>query len=268
MIIQRKDGKTYDIDDFGLRVVKFKHSSPSFETTREKIEGRNGEINLGTRTGTRKINVEFKMRAVDHYDYALLRNEIFNLFNSEESFYIIEKIEPGKRWLVEVEPYDLAQINFQSANIEMPFVVSSGYAESIGTTQDSLTFDSGLWQIGQGLIAEDLIYNQTTSIFRIYNAGDITIDPRNLPLLITFKGASANLKIRNKTTGDEWLYNGTTTSNDIIRLDRIRSTKNSLSIFRDTNRKLISIKPGWNDFEITGATSPFSISFDFRFYYL
>lgn len=268
MIIQRKDGKTYDIADYGLRVVKFKHSSPSYETTREKIEGSNGEVNLGTRTGTGKINVEFKMRAVDHYDYALLRNEIFNLFHSEESFYIIEKIEPGKRWLVEVEQYALDQINFQSANIEIPFTVSSGYAESIGTTQDPFTFDSGLWQIGQGLIAEEMIYTHSTTSFRIFNAGDVMINPRRLPLLITFIGASTNLKIRNKTTGDEWSYNGTTTSNDIIRLDGIRSTKNSLSIFRDTNRKLITIKKGWNDFEIIGATSPFSISFDFRFYYL
>ncbi|PFY60299.1 phage tail protein, partial [Bacillus toyonensis] len=49
---------------------------------------------------------------------------------------------------------------------------------------------------------------------------------------------------------------------------QVRSTKNSLSIVRDTNKKAISLKEGINDFEVTGAKGVFSISFDFRFQYL
>lgn len=260
MIIQR-NGTKYDTAEYGLRLVKLKHPSPSYETTREKVAGRNGEINLGTITGTRRIIGVFKMISRDHYDYALLRNEIFSLFDCEESFYIIEKVEPGKRWLVETDSYELNQINFQSATIEVPFVSSLGYAESIGTTNNPFTFDAGLWQVGQGF------YTHTTPTFSIYNAGKVTINPRCLPLLIKFTGASNNLRIRNKTTSDEWSYTGTTSAGQTIQLDGIRSTKSGVSIFRDTNRNLITIKSGWNDFEIIGATSPFSISFDFRFYY-
>ncbi|MCG6184237.1 phage tail family protein [Anoxybacillus sp. LAT_38] len=110
------------------------------------------------------------------------------------------------------------------------------------------------------------IDNQTS--FSIYNAGDKTIDPRELPLTITFRGESANLTIINKTTGDTWQYTGTTVKSDFLVLDGIRSLKNGVSIFSDTNRKLITLVPGWNDFTITGASGYFEITFNFRFYYL
>ncbi|MGG5737729.1 hypothetical protein [Bacillus cereus group sp. IBL03679] len=61
------------------------------------------------------------------------------------------------------------------------------------TTIDPFTFDSGLWQIGQNLPAEDLIYKHSTSSFRIYNASDIEIDPRKLPLVIRIRGATNGL---------------------------------------------------------------------------
>jgi len=111
-----------------------------------------------------------------------------------------------------------------------------------------------------------VIENQTS--FRIYNAGDKTIDPRELPLKITFRGASTNLTITNQTTGDCWQYTGTTVKSDFLVLDGIRSLKNGVSIFSDTNRKLITLVPGWNDFTITGASGYFEITFNFRFYYL
>ncbi|PEP89090.1 hypothetical protein CN585_28785 [Bacillus toyonensis] len=111
-------------------------------------------------------------------------------------------------------------------------------------------------------------YRHTTTSFRIYNTGDTKVDPRHMPLRITFTGASENLKITNKTTKEEWMYTGITTDTDTIVIDQVRSTKNSLSIVRDTNKKVISLQTGRNEFEIIGATGAFSISFDCRFYYL
>lgn len=267
-IIEKNDGKRYILNDLNIFTRDFVVSSPSYKHTAEEMEGGHGAIDLGTTYGVRTIRGIFYFKAADHADYVLFRDEVFNLFNSNQSFYLIDTRNGGKRWSVKCassfEPDQQRMYGF----FEVEFLSLSPFAESIGTTLDDFTFDSGLWQIGQGLIAEDLSYIHSVSSFRIYNAGNVPINPRRMPLLITFKGASTNLKIRNKTTGDEWSYTGMTTANDIIRLDRVRSTKNSLSIFRDTNRKLISIESGWNDFEITGATSPFSISFDFRFYYL
>lgn len=267
-IVKLLDGTVFDLDDIGIETRDFNPSAPSPKHSYEEMEGSHGAIDLGTVYGPRKINCSFYIKAVDMWDYALFRDEVFNVFDSRQAFYIIDKRNPGKQWLVKcASDYDIDQQRIYGF-FDIQFISSSPFAESIGTTLSPLDIDSSIWQVGQGLTTEDLGYVHTTPTFRIYNAGVVLIDPRRMPLLITFKGASTNLKIRNKTTGDEWSYTSTTTANDTIRLDRVRSTKNSLSIFRDTNRKLISIESGWNDFEIAGATSPFSISFDFRFYYL
>jgi phage-related protein len=267
--VQRKDGTLYDLKQLGIRTKDFIVSAPSLRHVTEEIEGRDGSIDLATTEGPRTITCTFRMQAVDTQDYPLLRNEVFRLFRSKESFYLIDRREPAKRWEVKCQDaYDIEQ-RFVYGDFTVTFVCFKGYAESIGSTLDPLTFDSELWQIGQGLaVDDDMIYVHSTPSFKIYNAGDVMIDPRVLPLKITFTGASTNLTITNTTTGDTWQYTGTTTANDTITLDGIRSFKNGLSIFGNTNRKLITIAPGWNDFTITGATGAFTISFDFRFYYI
>lgn len=268
LIIQRINGQPIDISNYNLRLVEFDPDSPEYKTRYEDVEGADGAIDLGATIGIRKLKAICKVSARDIYDIALLRNEIFQLFQSKEAFYLIDKREMGKRWLVRVDPYTISTLRYARSEVTLQFTASFPFAESIGTTLTPLEIDLGLWQIGQGLTFEDPKYVHSTSTFRIYNAGNVPLNPRRMPLLITFKGASTNLKIKNKTTGDEWSYIGTTSTNDTIRLDQVRFTKNSLSIVRDTNKKLITLNPGFNDFEITGATGAFSISFDFRFYYL
>jgi phage-related protein len=267
--IQRKDGAIYDLEQYGIRTKDFIVSAPSLRHVTEEIEGRDGVVDIETTEGAREITCLFKMRAVDIADFPLLRNEIFRIFRSKESFYLIDRREPGKRWEVKCQDaYDIEQ-KFVYGDFTVTFVCYKGYAESIGTTLDQFTFDAELWQIGQGLIeSDDLKYVHNTASFSIYNAGDIDIDPRVLPLKIEFTGASTNLTITNQTTGDTWQYTGMTVDGDTITLDGVRSLKNGTSIFGNTNRKLITLKAGWNDFTVTGATGAFTISFDFRFYYL
>lgn len=152
---------------------------------------------------------------------------------------------------------------------EIEFISFFPYAESIGTTKDEFTFDSGLWQIGQGLDdTDEMVYNHSTNTFSIYNAGDLTIDPRVVPLVITYNGASTNLSIENKTTGDIWSYTGSTISGDSIKIDGIRTYRNGGSVTRDTNKNVLIIESGTNEFELNGTSGDFTIDFDFRFYYV
>ncbi|QHA38506.1 hypothetical protein D5E69_14185 [Rossellomorea marisflavi] len=75
--------------------------------------------------------------------------------------------------------------------------------------------------------------------------------------------------MRNVTTSDVWRYTGTTGSADRLAIAGTRSLKNDVvNVFRDTNRKLIRLAPGWNDIRLTGASGSYSVEFDFRFYYL
>jgi hypothetical protein len=267
MIIEKLDGTIIETEEYGIKLLTHSISSPSPRVITEEIDNRDGYIEMGVTFDGRKIRASFFMYAFDKQDYPLLRNEVFRIFATKEKFYFHEPNQK-RRWLVRSNGFEIERFSSRGGTFEIEFFSPSPYAESVGTTLDPFTFDAELWQIGQGLEAEDLNYVHTTSSFQIFNAGDITVDPRIYPLKITYTGASTNLTIANQTTGDIWQYTGTSQAGDMITLDGIRVIKNGLSIFRDTNRKLITIVPGWNDFTITGATGAFEISFDFRFYYL
>ncbi|MEH6942948.1 phage tail family protein [Bacillus sp. JJ722] len=265
--IETLEGVRYDLASIGLIPLNFTPSSPSPKHFTEEIEGRNGYLDLGTTFGGRTIRVKFLLEGKDIYDYFLLIAEVFKLFDARTTFFLINKYEPGKRWRVKTSTmYTPDRLNPLSAAVDIEFKSSSTFCESYGTTLNPFTFDSELWQVGQGVISEDLVYVHNTSSFRIWNGSDIEIDPRELPLLIKYQGVSDRLTIKNLSTGDDWSYSGTSSINDTITLDGVKSLKNGQSILKSTNKKLITLKPGWNDFELTGA-SDFLITFDFRFYY-
>jgi phage-related protein len=267
--VMRLNGTIYYLEELGVIVNSFNVESPSPTHYRERIEGRSGYVDLGTEYEGRNIQAKLTMIAVDNVDFSLLRDELFRVFDTREPFYLLPKESPGKRILAKYgSAYSLSRIG-AFGEFELTFSSESAYFESIGTTTDPLTFNSELWQTGQGLTLDETMYTHSTASFQIYNAADgVTIDPRNVPLLITFQGASTNLQIKNLTTGDTWALTGTTIASDTLALDGVRSFKNGVSVFGNTNRRLITLAPGYNDFEIVGASGSFTISFSFRFYTL
>lgn len=265
--IVTKTGLTYDMaTDFNVLVHRFAISAPTPEILTEKVEGRHGRIRLGKTWGERRITAMCSISAVDSYDVSLLRSEVFQALMNEDEFYVICDAEPGKRWLVEVATEWTPDRIGTHGEFTIEFLSHSSFNESIGTTLDPFTFDAELWQAGQGLILDETHYRHTTTSFGIYNASSIEIDPRELPLKISYLGVSTNLKIKNITTNEEWAYTGISNSGDTILLDGLRSTKNGLSILRDTNNVPISLVTGWNAFELFGTSGSFEITYDFRFY--
>lgn len=267
--IVTKSGQIYDMsEDLNILVQSFIVSSPNPEIIHEKLDGQHGVVRIDKTWGQRKIMAKCSAFSVDPHDISLLRSEVFKALMSIEEFFIVSDADPGKQWLVEVgSEWSPEKLGIYS-EFTLNFVSHSSFAQSVGTTLSPFTFDAEIWQIGQGIVGEDLIYSHSTSEFSIYNGSDIEIDPRQLPLKIEFKGPSQDLKITNTTTSDTWAFTGQTIAEDTIVLDGIRTLKNGASAFGNTNKKLITLAAGWNDFTITGATDPFTISFDFRFYTL
>lgn len=270
LAIQRLNGALYNLSDYNLTALDFQVDAPSPRIESEVIEGMDGVLETEVTYDVRTLRASFYFKSVDNIDFALLRNEIFRMFASKEPFYLIDSREPGKRWQVRANGFQVEQLKATRGRFDVDFIAPHPYAESIGTSLDPMTFDEELWQVGQGLTEEGLEYSFNEATFRVFNPGDKTIDPRkkNTPLAIEFTGASTNLTIENSTTGDVWTYTGATEAGDVLRLDSVKALKNNVSIFKDTNRKLITLKEGWNDFIITGTTGEFTLDFDFRFYYL
>ena len=251
----------------GYKGLKLHVPSPSYDIETETIDGQGGAIVVDKKLQPRQLTADFYMKAKDYSDSLLLRDVIYRQINEAE-FFISESKLPHKRWKVHFsDAYEMDRLNHFMQTFSVPLVAMSGLAESAGTTLDPLTFTTEKWQVGQGLVLDEPKYAHEETTFSIFNAGDVVIDPRQFPLKIIYRGASNNLQIRNNTTGDVWTYNGNSGASDQIILDGVRSLKNGASIFRDTNKKLISIQPGWNDFTLSGTSGSFLISFEHRFYY-
>jgi Phage tail protein len=267
LIIERLNGTQYNSKDYGVIVEDFIIHSPDPRTPTEVFDGRPGYLDMGTEYEGRRLTAKLGLIADDAADYLRLRNEWFRILDSREFFYLIDERESWRRWLVKAESFTPDKVLRHAAKFPVNFTSPSPYAESIGTT---------IYPKGDVITQATTNYGDppvqyafnSVSNFKVWNDGDVQINPRHHELRIAFKGASTNLKIKNTTTNEEWQYTGTTNNSDTIFLDGVRATKNLLSIFGSTNKKLVTLVPGFNDFVITGASGSFSISFDFRFLYM
>lgn len=268
MIILSNDDGVIAYDKEAIIASNVSIPSPVWETDFQYTGNQMGVLPTERRIKERPITVRFILRADDFSDSLLLRDEFYRLITREDYFYLQESRQTGKRWKVifngMTEPTRHNQLWY---TVDVELIAFVGVSESIGTTLTPLEYDVNKWQFGQGLTFEDKKYIHSENVFTIYNAGDISIDPRKVDLEITFIGNSNNLKIINHTNDTVWQYNGSTTKSDKIAIKGIESFKNNASIFSQTNKKLITLVKGNNEIEIQGATD-FTISFDFNFYYL
>lgn len=264
--------QTHNASDYNLKVIDFIVSTPKMRAKHDYLDGRDGFIEYGTDFGERFIKISFLLTSFDRLDTVLLRNEIFRFIVTKQSFYIIDSRETTRRWVAKLaNEFDFKQDNQTVGRFDV-ILMAQPYAESIGTTLDPFTFDSELWGVGLELPADtELEYTHTTNTFDIYNVSDKKIDPRVDPLEITLTNddtvAITGLTITNNTNGTEWSYTGTIDVGQTVKLNGVRSLKNDVSIFPETNRGLIALEKGVNNFTITGATAH-TTTFNFRFYYL
>lgn len=271
MIIQLQNGTSFDVADYGLIRLFHRIPSASINHTTSSVEGI-GEIITSSTIGNRTIPVEFGFRVIDVYDYYLLRNELNNLFLHNEPFYIIFKREPFKRWKVRLS----SQFNIEpTKNIKsftVEFITEKRFAESVGTSldlQNRKEWDVDLWGYGMGIEWDkDYFYQFASNNFIVENVGNVAVDPREHELEIVLKGVfSNNVKITNRTTGDVYQYNRALSSTDELKLVGIRTLRNGISDFKNTNKKLITLASGNNSISVEGGTVD-SIAFNFRFPYM
>jgi hypothetical protein len=261
-----------DLEALDIITDNFRVSSPA--PKHERTEMKYGRVTLGTSLEGRSMTVSFHIHGRDKYDFVLLRDELYNYLSGLDFLYIIDRLNPAKRWKVKVESsYEAVAVATVLAVFDIEFTSDSPYCESLGMTTDPLTFDSEMWQFGQGLLSDDDInYTKTDDKFRIYNAGNTEIDPRNIHTPLTIEitagvtSSNATLTLTNTTTGVTWTYTGAVTTGQIIQLKNVQALLNGASIFTKTNYKIITLKRGYNEF--TKSTNISQVKFISRFYYL
>jgi len=269
MIIELLSGKQLDISNYSLKRLFHHIPSISLAHKTELVDGRDGMVFTETQFESRVLSVELLYESTDIYDYYLLRDEINALFTRKESFYITFKNEPYKRYLVRLnQAFEVEPDQYMDA-FTVEFVCVNIFGESVATTLSLKEWDVNMWAWnGQISWDEDLQYTFNSNTFVVKNLGNVDIDPRQNDTLIIVKGDfPSSITIKNNTTGDVYVYNGSVTAKDTLILRGVQSSKNGVSVFKHTNKKLIRLARGENSFTITGGTVT-SILFDFRFLYL
>jgi len=234
-------------------------------------------IYLGSEVEQKNIDVTIEILAYDYLDYPLLRDYLYGIFKFGRPFYIVDNRQPGKRHKVILESdFIPTKHNPTNGTATMPLTtVDIHYAESIKTTADidknGLRYGDG-WSYGMGLLYDDEShkYTHTGTSFKIYNAGSVPIHPFEQELKITIDdvvGSSEYLQLENTTNGSTFRVIEGVGSNQTIVLDGANITSNGTQYLRKTNKQFIELESGWNEFEITGASSA-RVSFDHPFYYL
>lgn len=263
-----RDGEFKSITDIeGVSVLAFEKSSPnqvSYSTEGERFYGK---IPNGHKFGTKAISVRLLLKARDYQDYHMAEEEINDMIFQDEEYYIFSSLYPGVKYLVEPQPFKPSRESNIVGIFEFDYEVVKGFGESRGSTLDPLTFDTELWQTGQGiLLGEDMQYKHKTSTFKIYNAGSLGIDPEKRHDLIITLTCEGSPRIWNKTTGTAFQCNKYLKKSDKLVLKGIHCYINNNLSSRDGNHVVIKLKPGWNEFEISRCTN-IDISFDFPFLY-
>lgn len=240
-------GQEINVSSIGLIGMKLGIPSPSYRTVTEEIDGRNGSIIVDRILNSRNLTAEFISKATDYVDSLELRDKLYSMLGNGLPFYVSENKNSSRRWKVYLEDWTPERLDVRFHRFEVPLYAASGSSESITIIKKSFN----------------------TTKFNFKNQGSIDIDPReHSETEIEFKGASTDLRILNNTTGEEWSWKGSTVVGDSILLKGVRFLKNEVSILGTSNKKIITIAPGQNEFELIGATGDFELIIRSRFYFL
>ena len=244
------------------------------ERVTEAVDGRSGVVDYGFNYTDRPVSLFLRIKAADAADFRLLRNEVFATFDVGSAFYIAEADVPSRVLKVVVdESYIPDRLTEEYADFDINCrTLDSVFWETIYTTLE--LHDSGYSATAEkyGLVDniddEKVKYRFTESNFTVYNAGNVTVEPESMMLNIIVNAVQStnNFTIRNKTTGEEIILKRASTGSHFRIQGMVIGLGGIANIFRDTNRRFISLAPGDNQFEILNGTFE-EIRFEFKYLY-
>lgn len=240
----------------------------------ESIDGRGGVVDYGFNYTDRPVSLFLRIKAADKIDFRLLRNEVFATFDVGSAFYVAESDVPSRVLKVVVdESYIPDRLTEEYADFDINCrTLDSVFWESKYTTLE--LHDSGYSSTAEkyGLVDniddEKVKYRFTENEFTVYNAGNVTVEPESMLLNIQADVVQSdnNFTIRNLTTGEEVILKRESKGSHFRIRGMVISLGSITNIFRDTNRRFISLVPGDNQFEILNGTFE-EIRFEFKFLY-
>lgn len=263
------NGEVIDVTKNGVHWLSHVIPSIDVEHNIEDVDGRDGGVILNTVFKQRTILVRLLYEVMDIQDFYLLRDEMNSLLVTKQSFYVTFKEEPYRRWKVRLAQQFEMTPNPDMEVYEFQLLTDNIFGESIATTRTPREWDVDLWAWDGALNwDEEDSFIHNTNNFTIKNLGTAPVNPKQSELEIIVKGNFAsNFTLRNKTTGDTYILNRGLSNSDTLIINRVNSFVNGTSVFGQTNKRLINLTAGVNEFEVLGGQIE-SIEFNFRFLFM
>ena len=222
----------------------------------------------------RDVSINAMFTAYNTVDWRLKRDRVYSFFRNLGVFYVAESYQPYKLLKVIVdESYEVDRPVIRWGLLEIPLkIIDTPFKQSLHTTLD---IDSeGIrwndkWGYGMGLSSdtEQWKYKFTNTNPRFYNAGteEIKLIQQKESLIKLIPKESVPwIEISDGTT--TFRLNRQTTIDSPLTLKGHQIRVNNANVLDQTNREFLTIKKGWNNWEIRGI-SKFEIEIDFRFLY-
>lgn len=234
----------------------------------QKIGLMDGSRLLSTSYSTRELKMEIFFEGIDEGDAELAYDALQRFLISRDPYWICFANWPQRMYYVKAKLAAPTFAGDRHWTCEVTFTDLIGLSRSVGTTQDPvLGFGNNYNTAPQ--------YTFNSNSFTVVNHSDVMIDPerRGHPFKLTLQGSSSgNMKITNKTTGDVFTRNltytkdGTTAFNGTYVIDGVRPTLNGKSDDYYTNKGVITLQIGKNDFQIDNFSG--TVTFDYPDWWL
>lgn len=234
----------------------------------QKIGLMDGSRLLSTSYSTRELKMEIFFEGIDEGDAELAYDALQRFLISRDPYWICFANWPQRMYYVKAKLAAPIFAGDRHWTCEVTFTDLIGLSRSVGTTQDPVLGFGNNYNTAPR-------YTFNSNSFTVVNHSDVMIDPerRGHPFKLTLQGSSSgNMKITNKTTGDVFTRNltytkdGTTAFNGTYVIDGVRPTLNGKSDDYYTNKGVITLQIGKNDFQIDNFSG--TVTFDYPDWWL
>ncbi|HIZ70630.1 MAG TPA: phage tail family protein, partial [Candidatus Atopostipes pullistercoris] len=226
----------------------------------------------------REVSINILTTSADTIDWRMKRDKVHSFFRRLGVFYVAESYQPFKLLKVMLdEGYEVDRPVTRWGLAEIPLkIIDTPFKQSLYTTgtigSEGMLFNNK-WAYGMGTwFAETYWQYEFTGVKpTFYNAGDEEVK------LIQQKESLITLKINAvPTNGLIDIDDGVTTFKlwydfkvgDVIRIHGKHVTLNGKNVLGDTNFNFLTIKTGWNYWDVRGVPgNDYEFKIDFRYLY-
>lgn len=258
----------------GVTPLDFLVSSIERERYEETVNGIPGTIDYGFDFKDREITLKFQMEHYhDTFDFRLQRDELYNIFSSNNHLYVSDNLVPTRiiklqvdgQFIPERYGYWYSTLEVTGKSVGLPFWQTKYTTQDIEAS--GYTAIEEKYGLADGINVNYPNYTFNNKIVYVWNGGNVTIDPRNMPLMIKVNNLTSNVNftIINETTNEQFVYKKQI-SPTALTLDGTKVLLGTYNYLRDSNRKFISLKPGLNKLKFLNGEFD-NVRIDFPFFY-